>query len=114
MSSQYTRFTAEGYTEEGAGGANLTVESETYNSLEFGIGVDAKWQIDQIGGGTLTPVLRAGITYDVLDDPYTTQASFAAGSDPFTSVGPDREQFNLSPTSGSASATQLEKAGTFR
>jgi outer membrane autotransporter protein len=86
--SDYIHYQASGYTETGAGGADLHVGSQAENQLNVGLGLQAEWLFDSVAGSKLRPNLHASYRYDVLnDDAVDTTSSFAAGGGAFTTNG---------------------------
>lgn len=98
LSAAYAHLKTEGYTETGAGGANLIVGSSSLNVLNLGVGGQATWNLKNSDGSTLKPALRAGYAYNLLNDKVDVTSSFtgdAAGTVFATSgASPDRSQFN--------------------
>jgi outer membrane autotransporter protein len=93
----YTHYSAEDYIEEGAGGANLDVASDTMDILEFGVGLTAGWEHKTEGGGVLKPELRAEYRYDVIGDSIATSSRFTGGGAAFKTEGfdPAQHRFNI-------------------
>lgn len=88
----WTHFNPDGYTETGAGGANLTVDMESMDIAELGIGADASWDLRQSNGAMLRPSMGIGYRYDLVGDAVQATSSFAAGGAAFASQGPDPAQ----------------------
>ena len=96
----------EGYTESGGGdGFDLQVAPYYANSLRTFLGVDTKKSFD-MWGATMSPEVRFGYRYDLVNMPVKLKAAFAsAGSgtltglnapgSSFTFVGPDPDTGNL-------------------
>jgi uncharacterized protein with beta-barrel porin domain len=78
-----------GYSEGGAGGANLTIDSRDETSLRTFLGLRLRQNIE-LDGGFLQPEIRGGWSYDFLNDPVELTASFGSAPDPtaFTITGP--------------------------
>ncbi len=98
VSSNYTYVSVDNYTETGAGGANLTVNTENFNVLDLGVAVKTSWNLEQSDGSVLKPVLGVGYTYDVIADEVETSSSLAgASATSFKSKGADaeRSEFNI-------------------
>jgi outer membrane autotransporter protein len=87
LNLKYTHYSAQDYTETGAGGANLTVNQDSVTKFEIGAGIDAKWSIVQDDGSILIPQIRAGLSYDLLDDALDTSSTFAGGGAAFSTNG---------------------------
>jgi len=93
----YAHYDADGYTETGAGGANLTVSPDDMDMFEIGVGVDASWMYQNADGSYTAPTLRVGYRHDVADDDVGATSRFAAGGATFKSQGIDPADgtFNL-------------------
>jgi outer membrane autotransporter protein len=100
--AHYTHYQADDYTETGAGGANLSVQSEALNVLEVGAGVDVGWESLQVGGAVVKPEFSAGYRYDLIGDPVATTARFNGGGASFRTEGfePAQGSFNLGAALG--------------
>ena len=86
--SDYLHYQANGYTENGAGGADLHVGSRAENQLNLGLGLQAEWLFETEDGSKLRPNLHGSYKYDVLNnDAVDTTSSFAAGGGTFTTNG---------------------------
>lgn len=79
-SVQYSSFEFEGFTETGAGGANLTVGDRHAESLRTRLGLNLSFKID--GASKILPYLYFGWEHELFDDD-DIEASFAAGGNPF-------------------------------
>ncbi len=88
----YVHYTAEDYTETGAGGANLSVNSDDVNLLEVGARVNVAWDIQNRDGSRLQPSLRAGVRHDLIGDEIQATNSFQAGGPSFSANGMDPAQ----------------------
>lgn len=77
------------YSEGGASGENLDIDSRNQKSLRAFIGLQLHENFD-IEGGYLQPELRGGWSYDFLNDPEEVTASFSQVANPlkFTLTGP--------------------------
>lgn len=95
--AHWTHFNADDYTEDGAGGAGLTVDSDSVNVFEIGAGVKASWQYQNADGSEVVPELRAAYRYDLVGDQIQTTSNFIGGGNAFTVEGADPAQhtFNL-------------------
>ncbi len=87
--AHYTHYNPDSYTETGAGGASLRVESESINVLELGVGVDASWEYALDDSSVITPEVRAGYRYDVIGDSYEATSNFVGGGAGFGTEGAD-------------------------
>lgn len=93
----YMHYAADDYTETGAGGANLHVNNESQDILEFGIGIDVATQLRLKDKPVIIePLIRAGYRYDVVGDAVETTSRFIGGSSTFKSEGfdPAQSRFN--------------------
>lgn len=97
LSAAYTHLSVDEYTESGAGGANLSVDSDSLNVLDLGIGVDASWMHQNVDGSYIKPALKAGYRYDVIGDQVETTSNFTGGGAAFRTEGfePARSKFNV-------------------
>lgn len=93
----YLSYYAKGYTETGAEGANLQVESQKSNNVNLGFGVQAQWLIKNNDQTFYQPNIHVGYTYDVTHDSIDTTSSFVAGGGTFKSDGfiPSSSTFNI-------------------
>jgi|GEM_PF-444769 len=83
----YTNYAPDSYTEKGAGGANLHVEPQSMNALEFGLGVETQWEFTTTDGTKLSPSIHAGYRYDVIGDRLQSTSSFTGGGASFETQG---------------------------
>ena len=91
-SFQYTLVDNETYTETGAGSLNLRVSQDEINVALGVLGV--RYHTHQtINEGTLTPELRAGLTYDFAGDDGVSTNLFNGGGAAFENVGADVVEF---------------------
>ena len=79
-SVQYSYFEFDGFTESGAGAANLTVGDRHANSLRTRLGASLSYEIDL--GPKFVPFVSFGWEHEFFDDD-ELEASFAAGGSPF-------------------------------
>jgi len=86
----YMHYRRDGFTESGAGAANLEVESDNSNSLEGTLGVQwtDTWNMGEI---RLEPNAFVGWAYEFLNDDNDTTASFAGTGDSFRWRSPGRD-----------------------
>ena len=87
----YVFFQSEDIEETGAGGANLTTESDSLNILEIGVGLAAQKEYE-IQSGILTPEISLAYRYDLLGQAVNTTSTFSAGGPSFTSEGVEPAQ----------------------
>lgn len=88
-SLQYTYLDVDGFTESGAGGANLNVDSRDSDSLRTRLGTALNWKFDV--GLVLMPTVYGGWEHEWLEDD-NLDASFAAGGTPFSVDTGNREE----------------------
>jgi len=89
IGATYTHLSPDSYTETGAGGANLTVETDTIESLELGAAIKSQWDINQTDGSVLSPSLHAGYRYDIIGDTIQSTSNFTGGGASFNTQGAD-------------------------
>lgn len=90
--ANYVHYDADGYTETGAGGANLRVDSDSLNVFEVGVGVDAAWKVENNDGSYVKPVLSAGVRHDLVGDEFEATNTFTGGGSAFKVEGFDPAQ----------------------
>lgn len=92
----YSRLNQDAYTESGAGGANLTVDSQQTDSVRSGLGVKASHTYKS-GTMRLVPEVRATWFHEYAAKEMETTAAFAAGGSTFTTTGaaPARDSLAL-------------------
>jgi len=107
---KYTYYQNEDIDETGAGGANLSVDSEALNILEFGVGLDVRKDYVQPNGAILSPEISAGYRYDVVGDAVQTTSTFEGGGPSFRSEGadPDQDTLNLGLGVGYTTPSSME------
>lgn len=96
--ANYTFYSADDYTETGAGGANLAVNNEDLSVFELGLGLDASWLFENVDGSYVEPEIRVGARYDLIGDEVETTSSFTgAPGTSFKTQGFDPAQatFNI-------------------
>lgn len=93
---QYTYLNLDGYTETGAGGANLVVDPDAMGAVDFTAGGKAAYNVALANGGTFRPNLRAGVTTRAGDTKLDTSSRFTGGGSSFKTPGieNDRTSFN--------------------
>jgi len=92
-SIHWTHYAPDNYTETGAGGANLTVDGDSLNILELGVGFEASWLYLSPGNRShIEPSLNVGYKYDVIGDEVEMTSSFQGGGAAFKSEGFDPAQ----------------------
>jgi outer membrane autotransporter protein len=88
VSAAYTYLDTASFTESGAGGANLSVNSDSMNRLDLGVGVVAGWKLKVANdGAVLKPTLHVGYAYDALGDRVQTTSNFTGAGASFATQG---------------------------
>lgn len=88
-SLQYTRLELDGYTEEGAGGANLKVNEQDYDVLTSELGAKLAVKPFEMSGWTVAPEVHAAWLYDMVKDKAEVTAQFTGGTTSFKTEGKD-------------------------
>ncbi len=96
---RYTHLSTDSFTETGAGGLNLAVDTDNMQALEVGIGTEIAYSVP-MEYGIVTPSVHVGYTYDVIGDGIQTNSSFAGGGASFATQGVDPEQGTLNAGAG--------------
>lgn len=93
---RYTHLDTDSFTETGAGGLNLAVDTQDKDALEFSVGTEVAYNI-ATQNGTLTPAAHVGYTYDAIGDDIQTSSTFTGGGAAFNTDGADPAQstFNV-------------------
>ena len=112
---RYTYFQNEDIEETGAGGANLNIDSENLNLLEFGLGVDVRKDYVQADGSILSPEVNIGYRYDVIGDAVETTSTFSGGGPSFRTEGadPDQDTFNVGVGFGYTAVSNMEITASY-
>lgn len=92
---QYSMLDIDEYTETGAGGANLKVDTETSHALIARVGAKARWNLEGPAGLSYMPELRAGLSYDLIGDEQESTANFTGGGTSFNTTGSKVAQFGV-------------------
>ncbi|MFN7755573.1 MAG: autotransporter domain-containing protein [Holosporales bacterium] len=97
VSLTYTRLAVQGFTETGANGVNLKVNSSEYNILDLGLGVRAERVFTTASGMQIRPSAHAGYRYDMIGDKIQTTSTFTGGGPAFTTTGGEaqKSKFNI-------------------
>lgn len=85
----YIHVDQDGYTETGAGGANLVVNPDDMDILELGLSLEASWKKRLASGGWLKPAAHIGYRHDVVGDDAAATSSFLGGGATFKTEGFD-------------------------
>lgn len=91
---KFTHLDIDDYTETGAGGASLIVESDSNQALVFELGGTTAWNIMK-EYGTWRPELRAIYSYDLLGDEFSASSTFVGGGTAFKTEGAKVSQHGL-------------------
>lgn len=96
-SLDWVHYMAEDYTETGAGGANLSVDTRNLDSLELGVGMKAKRSIARDSGAIIEPEVHAGYYYDLMGENLQKTSAFTGGGASFSTESPDpaRHRINI-------------------
>jgi len=94
--AEYVHYSADAYTETGAGTADLRVDYDDADALDLGAGLEAGWDIAQASGAVLSPRVRAGVRHDVIADEVAATSTFRGGGPAFRTVGAEPSATTLS------------------
>lgn len=94
-SVEYTYFWSQDYTETGAGGANLRVEGESVDVLEFGANLTAQWSYQLENKAIFQPEISAGLSYDIFGDGISARSTYVGGGTSFETQGADPAQLSI-------------------
>lgn len=93
-SLQYAFAKTDEYTETGAGGANLTVDTADYDTLTLAVGAKASY--DMMSGDTLfRPNAAATVLYNVKHDTAEATSNFVGGGTSFETTGLETSRTGL-------------------
>ncbi len=100
------------YTETGAGTANMTVDTDSINILELGVGAEVAFDAIDMDGSSLTPAVDFGYRYDVIGDAVEASSTFNGGGAAFKTTGADPSQgkFNI----GASLAYDMDSAASVK
>lgn len=100
--AHYQHIAIDGYTETGAGGANLNVGSDDLNVFELGLGAEMAWNLKSENGGKVRPALNVGYRHDLIGDSVETTSNFTGGGASFKTEGVDAAKgtFNVGASLG--------------
>ena len=113
LAHRFTRLSRDGFTETGAGSANLTVDSDTQESLQGRIGMRAEQQSNTDSGRKLDWDFSVAWAHEFKDTASTLNAGFEGAPSTTSSVdGPalDRNRIQL----GVGLSTAIGKSTTLR
>jgi len=90
--AQASWYSPDTYTETGAGGANLTVDTDDTTIAELGLGIDASWTHKTQTGGQVEATVGAQYRYDFVGEAISSQMAFQGGGSAISSTGFDPAQ----------------------
>lgn len=90
-SLRYDHIASKGYTETGAGAANLTIHDATHHALRIGIGAEASQLFELNGDLDLELTAKARWERDLLDTGYTTTQSISGADYQVSATDPGRD-----------------------
>ncbi|CAH0991324.1 hypothetical protein SIN8267_01427 [Sinobacterium norvegicum] len=96
---RYNYMSVDGYQEQGGTFAALEVDSQSYDVVEFGAGLNLAKAYDT-QYGLFTPHLDAGIYYDTKGDNVQMSSRFIAGGPGFVVEGEEPDQTSFTTTAG--------------
>ena len=85
--AHYSRYNAENYTETGAGGASLNVDSKALEIFELGTNLELGWNYKLSEERSLSPEIRVGYRHNLIGDKFRTSSSFSGGGSSFDTIG---------------------------
>jgi outer membrane autotransporter protein len=85
--AHYQHIGIDSYGEEGAGGANLNVNSEDLDIFELGVGAEMAWDLQTNGGNKIRPSINVGYRHDLVGDDVSSTSNFAGGGASFETNG---------------------------
>ena len=96
VSIQWNHLCLAGYTETDAGSMNLSVNRQSYNILQSGLGARVASQV-KYKWGNFTPELHVKWLYDFIGDAMAVTSTYTGGGGSFTSNGaqPAKSSINL-------------------
>lgn len=97
VSLQYTRLHTDGYTETGNSNITLRVQSQNYDFLRSGVGVEAAHDVALSDGKVLRPYVHANWLHLLSGEKVEKTAAFTSGGAEFTAVGlrPNRDAYQV-------------------
>lgn len=92
----YNNLYLKGYTEKGAGGSNLKVDSKSFDTLKLGLEGKFSADINRESFWDISPELKLGYSYDVINSKITSTSRFVDAGSSFKTEGltPNRGSFN--------------------
>jgi uncharacterized protein with beta-barrel porin domain len=96
--TDWAYYKQQSYTETGAGGSDLSVDSQAISYLDVGIGGKASWDFAGMSDGShIVPELHTSYRHDLIGDSVEATANFVGGGQQFTAEGasPEQNKFNV-------------------
>jgi len=88
--TQYMYYHSPSYSEHGAGGLNLNVNSFNDHTLMAGLESDFRYELSQ----SISLLASAGVEYNLIDEDNTVNASYSSiGGTTFNTNGIDNDRF---------------------
>lgn len=88
LMTHYSLYNAQNYSETGAGGSNLNVNSKSLEIFELGTNFELGWDFKLGNEKRFLPEIRAGYRYNLIGDRFRANSSFAGGgATSFDTVG---------------------------
>ena len=85
----YANLDIDGYTETGAGALNLTVDGQSYETLESFLGVSASMEMETGNDTIVIPEIHAAWRYEFFDEIQVNNSTYTGGGALFTTNGFD-------------------------
>jgi outer membrane autotransporter protein len=106
----YIYLDVDDYTETGAGTANLTVQDESYSSLQSTIGVSVHKEIETVNNLKVVPEVHVAWSLEHLDEEQVNTSTFTGGGTSFTTRGfePANASLNLGTSLAIYSANNID------
>ncbi len=111
----YIYLGVDGYTEKGAGAANLTVQDETTQALQSTLGVSVRKEMKMPNGFQVVPEAHVAWLHEFLDEGQTNTSSFTGGGASFTSRGfdPANDSLNVGVSLAVYSRSNFDVKATY-
>jgi len=91
----YVNLDVDGYTETGAGTANLTINDQDFDFLQSTLGVSVSKQYKSEKGYKFVPEVHIAYLHEFLDEAQANISTFATGGPSFSTQGLDPEDDSL-------------------
>ena len=111
----YVHLDVDGYTETGAGAANLTVEDESSEALQSTLGVSFRKQMKTADGLDVVPELHLAWLHEFLDEEQTNTSTFTGGGASFATRGfdPANDSLNVGASLSVYSGNNVDVRATY-